>query len=81
MSTSPQTSESADMPAPRKRSPKDPRRNPSREGKVNISGWLDPEYRAGCFAVRSIKPRMQMQDVLEEALRDLFTKYGVDPWR
>ena len=51
-------------------------RQANRQGKVNIAAWMDPAYKA---SLRLIQARRSgsIQDLLEEALNDLFAKYDV----
>lgn len=51
-------------------------RPPSREGKKNISGWFDPAYERSLLMVRAVTGK-KGQDLLAEALNDLFAKYDV----
>jgi DNA-binding protein YbaB len=49
---------------------------PSREGKTNITAYLSPDYKA---SLRLIQARTggSLQDLVAEALNDLFRKYDV----
>ncbi len=50
----------------------------SRVGQVNISAWLDPNFKSGLRLVQAGKgPKCELQDLIAEALNDLFTKYDV----
>lgn len=56
----------------------DANRQPTRVGKVNVSAWLDPDFKSGLRLVQVRKgPKATVQDILAEALNDLFTKYDV----
>ncbi len=48
----------------------------SREGKVNISAYLDPAYKRGLRMVQAINDR-SLEELLAEALNDLFAKHNV----
>jgi hypothetical protein len=53
-------------------------RQPSRKGQVNISAWLDGNYKSSLRLVQARKGgSATLQDLLAEALNDLFTKYDV----
>jgi len=49
---------------------------PSRVGKVNITGYFPPEVKASLRLVQA-KRGGTIQDILAEALNDLFAKYRV----
>lgn len=51
-------------------------RSASREGKKNVSAWLDPAYSRGILMVRAVTGK-DAQDLIAEALNDLFAKYDV----
>ena len=51
-------------------------RPPSRAGKENISAWLSPEYQTSLRLVHARTGRKK-QDLIAEALNDLFAKYDV----
>lgn len=51
-------------------------RSPGREGKKNVSAWLDPGYKRSLMMVRAITDK-ETQDLIGEALNDLFAKYNV----
>jgi hypothetical protein len=53
-----------------------PARPPSRAGKENISAWLSPEYQTSLRLVHARTGRKK-QDLIAEALNDLFAKYDV----
>ena len=50
---------------------------PSREGKVQLSAWLDPEYKSNMRAIQMHHPLKSLQDLYAEALDDLFAKYSL----
>lgn len=51
---------------------------PSREGQVNISSWLHPDFKSSLRLVQARKgANATLQDLMAEALNDLFTKYDV----
>jgi hypothetical protein len=53
-------------------------RQPSRAGQVNISAWLDRNYKSSLRLVQARKGGdAALQDLLAEALNDLFSKYDV----
>jgi len=53
-------------------------RQPSRAGQVNISAWMDPNFKASLRLVQARKGgSASFQDLMAEALNDLFTKYDV----
>jgi hypothetical protein len=49
---------------------------PSRMGKVNVTGYFPPEVKASLRLVQA-KRGGTIQDILAEALNDLFSKYRV----
>ncbi len=50
----------------------------SREGQVNISAWLHADFKSSLRLVQARKgPNSALQDLMAEALNDLFTKYDV----
>ncbi|HEU5380268.1 MAG TPA: ribbon-helix-helix domain-containing protein [Ktedonobacteraceae bacterium] len=53
-------------------------RSPSREGKENVSAWLHPDFKK---ALRLVQVRREekvyLDDLMAEALNDLFRKYDV----
>lgn len=52
--------------------------NPSRIGKVNVTGYFDPAVKQSLRLIQAKNPeRRTEQDLLAEALDDLFAKYGV----
>jgi Antitoxin-like ribbon-helix-helix len=63
----------AAMPAPL-----NTQRQPSRKGQINISAWLDGNYKTSLRLVQARKGgNATLQDLLAEALNDLFIKYDV----
>jgi hypothetical protein len=58
--------------------PVNTRRPPSREGQVNISSWLHGDFKSSLRLVQARRGgRATLQDLMAEALNDLFTKYDV----
>lgn len=52
--------------------------NPSRVGRVNVTGYFDPAVKQSLRLIQAKNPeRRTEQDLLAEALDDLFAKYGV----
>ena len=51
-------------------------RAPSREGKINISAYLDPGYKRSLRMVQAVTDK-KLEPLLAEALNDLFAKYDV----
>ncbi len=49
---------------------------PSREGKVNITAYLVPDYKASLRLIQA-RTGKSLQTLISEALNDLFTKYDV----
>jgi hypothetical protein len=56
--------------------PANKERPPSRKGQVNISAWLDANYKSSLRLVQA-RNGAPLQDLIAEALNDLFTKYDV----
>jgi len=48
-----------------------------RAGRVNVTGYFDPAVRSSIRMVQAKHPELSVQDILAEALDDLFSKYGV----
>lgn len=48
-----------------------------REGRVNITGYFDPSVKASIRLIQAKHPGRTTQDLLGEALNDLFAKYNV----
>lgn len=51
-------------------------RPPSREGKVNISAWLDPSFKRSLRMVQAVTDK-KLEPLMAEALNELFAKYNV----
>jgi len=51
-------------------------RQANRLGKVNIAAWLHPNFKNSLRLVQARRPG-SIQDLMEEALNDLFAKYDV----
>ena len=69
----------AAAPAPPPASPEAAERpagQPSRTGKINVTGYFPPEVKASLRLVQARRGGT-LQDILAEALNDLFVKYGV----
>jgi len=63
------TQKPAEAPAPRQA---------GREGQINISAWMHPDFKTSLRLVQAAKgPSSTLQDILAEALNDLFAKYNV----
>ncbi len=69
--TAPLTAPPTDEPAARTAAPQ-----PSRAGKTNVTGYFPPEVKASLRLVQARRGGT-IQDILAEALNDLFAKYGV----
>ena len=54
-----------------------PAKQASREGKVSMTIWLDRDYKTSMRAIQVKEPERQLQDLITEALNDLFAKYDV----
>ena len=53
-------------------------KQPGREGHVNISAWLHADFKSSLRLVQARKGRdATLQDLMAEALNDLFIKYDV----
>ena len=50
---------------------------PYRVGKVNVTGYFDPTVKQSLRLVQAKHPGKTVQDLLAEALNDLFAKYNV----
>ncbi len=48
-----------------------------REGRVNITGYFAPAVKQSLRLVQAKHPELTVQDILAEALDDLFAKYNV----
>ena len=64
----PITSKRAETPA---------RKETTRQGRVMVSGWLPIEARSSFRLIQAKHPEKRMQDLVEEAMNDLFAKYNV----
>ena len=65
-------------PQRRKREGRSGSSNPSREGRVNVTGYFDPAVKQSIRMIQAKFPqRLTEQDLLAEALNDLFAKYQV----
>jgi hypothetical protein len=51
-------------------------RQANRVGRVNIAAWLHPDFKRGLRLVQARRSG-SIQDILEEALNDIFAKYDV----
>ena len=54
-----------------------PPAKPGRVGKVNITGYFDPAVKKSIRLIQAHDPDRTVQDLLAEALNDLFAKYNV----
>jgi hypothetical protein len=54
-----------------------PGTKPYRMGRVNITGYFMPEVKASLRMIQVREPDRTVQDLLAEALNDLFAKYNV----
>ena len=52
-------------------------RQPSRAGQVNISSWLNANFKSSLRLVQARKGNATIQELMAEALNDLFSKYDV----
>jgi hypothetical protein len=52
-------------------------KQPSRVGKTNITGYFVPEVKSSFRMIQTKHPEKTIQDLLGEALNDLFAKYNV----
>jgi hypothetical protein len=48
-----------------------------RIGRVNVTGYFDPTVKASFRLIQAQHPQLSLQDLLAEALDDLFAKYNV----
>ncbi len=51
-------------------------RQANRLGKVNVAAWLHPDFKSSMRLVQARRPG-SIQELMEEALNDLFAKYDV----
>lgn len=56
--------------------PREGRSKVSKTGKVNVTGYFDPEVKSSLRLVQA-KSGKTIQDILAEALNDVFAKYKV----
>ena len=49
----------------------------TRQGRVMVSGWLPIEARSSFRLIQAKHPDKKMQDLVTEAMNDLFAKYNV----
>ena len=49
----------------------------TRQGRVMVSGWLPIEARSSFKLIQAKHPEKLMQDLVTEAMNDLFAKYNV----
>jgi hypothetical protein len=52
-------------------------KQPSRAGKVNVTGYFAPAVKSSFRMIQTAHPEKTIQDLLTEALNDLFAKYNV----
>lgn len=50
---------------------------PYRVGRVNVTGYFDPAVKQSIRLIQAKYPERTLQDLLAEALNDLFAKYNV----
>jgi hypothetical protein len=50
---------------------------PYRAGRVNVTGYFDPAVKQSIRLIQAQHPGRTVQDLLAEALNDLFAKYNV----
>ncbi len=53
------------------------RKQTTRQGRVMVSGWLPIEARSSFKLIQAKHPEKRMQDLVAEAMNDLFAKYNV----
>ncbi len=53
------------------------RKETTRQGRVMVSGWLPIEARSSFRLIQAKHPEKRMQDLVAEAMNDLFAKYNV----
>jgi hypothetical protein len=53
------------------------KRAPTRQGRVMVSGWLPLAARGSFRLIQAKFPDKKMQDLISEAMNDLFAKYNV----
>jgi hypothetical protein len=54
-----------------------PHKAPSRVGKIPFTTYLSPDYKASLRLIQAKKNGVTIQDLMAEALNDLFEKYRV----
>jgi hypothetical protein len=54
-----------------------PNTKPYRAGRVNVTGYFDPAVKKSLRLIQAKHPDRTVQDLLAEALNDLFAKYNV----
>lgn len=54
-----------------------PRKETTRQGRVMVSGWLPMAARSSFRLIQAKHPEKLMQDLVTEAMNDLFAKYNV----
>jgi len=54
-----------------------PGTKPHRVGRVNVTGYFDPAVKQSLRLIQAKHPDRTVQDLLSEALNDLFSKYNV----
>ena len=52
-------------------------KQPSRTGKVNVTGYFAPSVKSSFRMIQTKYPEKTIQELLTEALNDLFAKYNV----
>ena len=52
-------------------------KQPSRVGKVNVTGYFPPAVKSSFRMIQTVHPEKTIQDLLSEAINDLFAKYNV----
>jgi antitoxin-like ribbon-helix-helix protein len=52
-------------------------KQPSRAGKVNVTGYFPPAVKSSFRMIQTAHPEKTIQDLLAEAINDLFAKYNV----
>jgi antitoxin-like ribbon-helix-helix protein len=63
--------------AARRERPTPHKQAPTREGRVMVSGWLPLAARGSFRLIQAKHPDKKMQDLVTEAMNDLFAKYNV----
>lgn len=69
--------EAAPAPAARSIGASSEHAKPGRIGKVNITGYFDPAVKKSIRLIQAHDPERTVQDLLAEALNDLFAKHNV----